>query len=211
MIDHSPVFNAHPQYIETMYRNWQANPASVESDWQAFFQGFDFAISSQSINDQSEAPARMGGLEGADLKKEFSVVNLIYGYRDRGHTLSTTNPIKPRKDRHPRLDLVDYGLTEADLDSRFAAGYQLNMPNATLREIIEKLKVLYCGNIGFESTHVFDKTKREWLRKRIEDRNLSADFGFSLDKKKRIMEKINGAVEAKNVSDWKEEKPPSPH
>ena len=31
------------------------------------------------------------------------------------------------------------------------------MPNATLREIIARLQSIYCGNIGFESTHVFDK------------------------------------------------------
>ena len=191
MTDHSPIFNAHPQYIESLYRNWQADPASVETDWQAFFRGFDFAAS--AANGHSEN-GTSSGTAVSDLKKEFAVVNLIYGYRDRGHTQSTTNPIKPRKNRHPRLELSDYGLTEADLDTKFVGGYQLGMTNATLREIIEQLKLIYCGNIGFESTHVFNKEKREWLRKKIEGRNLASDFGFSLEKKKRILEKINGAV-----------------
>jgi 2-oxoglutarate dehydrogenase E1 component len=186
MTDHSPVFNAHPQYIESLYRNWQADPASVTEDWQAFFRGFDFALST--------GDGGSGSVSADDMRKEFAVVNLIYGYRDRGHTLSTTNPIKARKNRHPRLDLSDFGLEEADLDRRFAGGYQLGMPNATLREIVERLKLIYCGNIGFESTHVFDKEKREWLRQRIERRRLEADYGFSIDKKKRILEKINGAV-----------------
>jgi len=190
MTDHTPVFNAHPQYIETMYRSWQADPSSVEPDWQAFFRGFDFAL---SASNGSETAA--GAPVSADnIRKEFSVVNLIYGYRDRGHTLSTTNPIKPRKNRHPRLDLSDYGLSEADLETRFAAGFQLGMPDASLRDIIARLKLLYCGNIGFESTHIFDKERREWLRNKIEGRNLSSDFGFPLEKKKRILEKINGAV-----------------
>lgn len=190
MTDHTPVFNAHPQYIESMYRNWQTDPTSVTEDWQAFFRGFDFALT-------NGAGAESGTTTTAssdDIRKEFAVVNLIYGYRDRGHTLSTTNPIKQRKDRKPRLDLADYGLTEADLDKRFAGGYQLGMPNATLREIIDRLKFIYCGNIGFESTHVFDKEKREWLRQRIEQRANAQDYGFSIDKKKRILEKINGAV-----------------
>lgn len=190
MTDHTPVFNAHPQYIESMYRNWQADPSTATEDWQAFFSGFDFALSNGATSESGAGPA----VSSDDLRKEFAVVNLIYGYRDRGHTLSTTNPIKPRKDRHPRLELADYGLSEADLDKRFAGGYQLGMPNATLREIVDRLKLIYCGNIGFESTHVFDKTKREWLRQKIEGRNLSPDYGFAVGKKKRILEKINGAV-----------------
>ena len=189
MTDLSAIFNAHPQYIESLYQSWRLDPESVEADWNDFFKGFDFAVNS-GIGTIQE-PASDAAL---NLSKEFAVLGLIHGYRDRAHTLSTTNPIKPRKDRMPKLDLIDYGLTEADLDSRFAAGYELKMPNATLREIIDRLKFLYCGNIGFECTHVFEKEKREWLRQRIENRDASADYGFSLEKKKRILEKINGAV-----------------
>ncbi|HNE28409.1 MAG TPA: 2-oxoglutarate dehydrogenase E1 component, partial [Saprospiraceae bacterium] len=100
MKDLSAVFNAHPQYIDTLYHNWLNNPDSVETDWQVFFKGFDFALS--AANGSSTGS---GGSNEADLHKEFGVVGLIYGYRDRGHMLSTTNPIKPRKDRKPRLDL----------------------------------------------------------------------------------------------------------
>ncbi|MCW5923374.1 MAG: 2-oxoglutarate dehydrogenase E1 component [Saprospiraceae bacterium] len=191
MTDHSAVFNAHPQYIESLYRSWQRDPASVEADWQAFFKGFDFALTSAN---GSPATTGDGTPSGENLQKEFAVLGLIHGYRDRGHTLSTTNPIKPRKDRKPRLDLADYGLSDADLDARFAAGLELGMPNATLRDIVTRLRLLYCGNIGFEFTEVFDKEKREWLRKKIEQRDLSPDYGFSIEKKKRILEKINGAV-----------------
>ncbi len=189
MTDHSAVFNAHPQYIDSLYRSWQSDPGSVENDWQAFFRGFDFALTSAngSVGVATES-------DPTQIHKEFAVVGLIHGYRDRGHTLSTTNPIKPRKDRKPRLDLVDYGLSEADLDTRFAAGVELGMPNATLREIVERLKLLYCGNIGFEVNDVFDKEKREWLRQKIENRDLAPDYGFSVEKKKRILEKLNGAV-----------------
>ncbi|MEI6409222.1 MAG: 2-oxoglutarate dehydrogenase E1 component [Bacteroidota bacterium] len=191
MKDFSAVFNAHPQYIDQMYKSWQSEPTSVESDWQAFFKGFDFALT--SANGNGAAVSSNNGT-ATNLNKEFGVIGLIHGYRDRGHTLSTTNPLKPRKDRMPRLDLADYGLSESDLDTPFAAGFELNMPNATLRAIIDRLRVLYCGNIGFESTHVFNKDMRQWLRDRIEGRNVAADYGFSHDKKKRILEKLNGAV-----------------
>ncbi len=216
--DFSAVFNAHPQYIDTMYQSWLADPTSVEADWQAFFKGFDFALNANStLGPEASPPAPLqtergdttnvtsnaggGGItpplstgEGSGVRLEFSVIGLIHGYRDRGHTLSTTNPIKPRKNRKPRLELRDYGLSDSDLDKKFAAGFEIGLPNATLREIIERLQQLYTGNIGFESTHIFDKEKRQWLRERIESRKLSADYGFSVEKKKRILEKLNGAV-----------------
>jgi 2-oxoglutarate dehydrogenase E1 component len=193
MKDFSAISNAHPQYIDSLYHNWLQDPQSVEADWHAFFKGFDFAVNAVPNGNGNGNGSATAGKE-SNIQKEFGVIGLIHGYRDRGHTLSTTNPIKPRKDRKPRLELSDYGLSETDLDTPFAAGFEIGMPNAPLRDIIERLKVLYCGHIGFESTHVFDKNKRQWLREKIEGRNLRPDYGFSIDKKKRILEKINGAV-----------------
>ncbi|MBK8969308.1 MAG: 2-oxoglutarate dehydrogenase E1 component [Saprospiraceae bacterium] len=191
MKDISAVSNAHPQYIESLYRSWQSDPESVESDWAFFFKGFDFALTEAGGNGASNGAPKSSG---TDLLKEFGVLGLIHGYRTRGHMLSTTNPIKPRKDRQPRLDLADYGLAETDLDRRFAAGVEMEMPNATLREILDRLKKIYCGNIGFETTHIYDKERMRWLRKKVEGRNLAGDYGFPIEKKKRILEKLNGAV-----------------
>jgi 2-oxoglutarate dehydrogenase E1 component len=187
---HTAVSNAHPQYIESLYHQWVANPQSVEADWSDFFKGFDYAMS--SANGHAEGAVSAG--TSANLIKEFGVMGLIHGYRDRAHTLSTTNPIKPRKDRKAHLELEDYNLSASDLDTTFAAGAEIGLPNAKLSDIVARLKQIYCGNIGFESTHIFDKAKRTWLRERIEARALRPDFGFSLEKKKRILEKINGAV-----------------
>ncbi|MCS6930239.1 MAG: 2-oxoglutarate dehydrogenase E1 component [Saprospiraceae bacterium] len=189
MKDISALFNAHPRYIESLYRSWQNDPASVEADWALFFKGFDFALS--SANGHS-APASTAS--GTDLLQEFAVYALIQGYRQRGHLLSTTNPIKPRRDRKPRLDLSDYGLSEGDLDRPFAAGFEVGLPNAPLRDIVARLKKIYCGNLGFEFAHIYDYERRKWLQEKIEHRNLADDFGFSIDKKRRILEKLNGAV-----------------
>lgn len=189
MKDFSPVFNAHPGYIDSMYQAFQRDPESIESDWRAFFQGFDFA---RQTNGHTGSLTAEGVSQ--DLMKEFAVVGLIHGYRDRGHLLSTTNPLKPRKDRQPRIDLADYGLSDADLNSNFVAGFEIGLPNASLREIVDRLRGIYCGNIGFESIHISDKAKRMWLRNYIESRSLEAGYGFSKEKKRRILEKLNGAV-----------------
>ncbi|MFN0013061.1 MAG: 2-oxoglutarate dehydrogenase E1 component [Saprospiraceae bacterium] len=189
MKDTSAVFNAHPQYIESLYKSWLADPDSVESDWSAFFKGFDFALTSANGNGSAAGTA-----SAADLTREFAVSALIDGYRNRGHMLATTNPIKPRKDRKPSLDLSDYGLSETDLDRPFAAGVEIGLPNAPLRAIVARLKKIYCANIGFETTHIYDKERLHWLRQKVEGRNLADDFGFQADKKRRILEKLNGSV-----------------
>ncbi|MEZ4920757.1 MAG: 2-oxoglutarate dehydrogenase E1 component [Saprospiraceae bacterium] len=189
MKDFSAVSNAHPQYIENMYQSWLQDPASVEADWHAFFKGFDFAMQSGNGHATSGSTG-----SSSDLQKEFAVIALIHGYRSRGHLLSTTNPLRPRKDRKPHLDLADFNLTEADLDTPFAAGSTLGMPNAPLRDILARLKKLYCGNIGFESMHIHQQERKMWLREKVEGRNLADDYGFPVEKKKRILSKLNDAV-----------------
>ncbi len=187
MKEFSAVSNAHPQFIDALYQNWQADPTSVEADWQAFFKGFDFAL-------QSGNGLHTDGVASADIQKELAVAAFIHGFRTRGHLLSTTNPLKPRKDRQAKLEPADYGLGEADLDRRFAAGFELGMPNATLREITARLRQLYAGNIGFECQQVQDQAQKAWLLDKIEHRNSAGDYGFAHAKKQRILDRLNDAV-----------------
>jgi 2-oxoglutarate dehydrogenase E1 component len=119
---------------------------------------------------------------------------MIHGFRNRGHLLSTTNPIRVRKDRKPFLDIKDYGLEASDKTKIFQAGLELGLENATLDDILARLNGIYCGNIGFEYAHIENKEKRMWLRQKIEGRQLDKGYGIALDKKKRILSRLNGAV-----------------
>ena len=184
MSDYSFLANAHPSYIEKMYENYLADPKQVEESWRAFFKGFDY---SQSSNGHAE-----GGT--ATLSpKEFQVLALIKAYRNRGHLLSTTNPIRKRRDRSPHLDLPDFDLSDADLDTVFEAGQEAGLENATLRQIVEHMRKVYCGNIGFEYHHIQDREKRRWIRARIESHRPNQNYNIPIEKKRRLLEKLNGA------------------
>lgn len=187
MSDFSFIANAHPSFIESMYEKYQDNPAQVEESWRTFFKGFDFA---QSTNGHTESPVAAS----TNLTKEFRVLSLIKAFRNRGHLLSTTNPIRQRRDRRPNLNVEDFGLTEADLGTIFNAGTEAGLGQATLRDIIAHLKKVYCGNIGFEYHHIQDREKRRWIRERIERHHPDRHFDLSMEKKRRILEKLNGAV-----------------
>ncbi len=194
MADYSYVFNAHPTFIESLYKQYKDDPTSVEDGWRSFFEGYDFGGSQTNGNGFTVNGTGTDIASSTDLSKEFGVMSLIHGFRDRGHLLSTTNPIRQRRDRRPHLDLSDYNLEEADMKKTFAAGEEIGLKNGTLAQIIMKLKQIYTGNIGFEYSHIENKDKRMWLRDKIESRSLNASYGLSIEKKKRILEKLNGAV-----------------
>lgn len=186
MADYSYVFNAHPGFIEEMYVKYQSAPDSIDQIWRTFFEGFEFASNGNGAVEQA--------IKGGNTTKEFGVLSIIHGFRSRGHLLSTTNPIRTRRDRAPHLDLADYHLEESDLGKVFHAGEEIGMKNATLQEILDRLRTVYCGNMGIEYAHIENKQKRMWLREKLEGRNMEDDYGLSIEKKRRILEKLNGAV-----------------
>ncbi len=190
MSDFSFITNAHPEFIESLYEQYQHNPEQVEASWRHFFKGYDYAS-------EGNGHAGANGVSAAiptDIRKELQVLSLIFAYRNRGHLESTTNPIRARRNRHPKLDKEDFGLSDADLDIVFQAGNEIGLKNATLSQIISKLRKIYCGNIGFEFHHIQDREKRRWLRTKIESYNPDHAYGFDIAKKQRILEKLNGAV-----------------
>ncbi len=185
MKDFSFVSNAHPAYIETLYKDFLRDPESIDEEWASFFEGFDYALS-RANGKQGES----GTFSPQQISKEFSVYQLIRGYRKRGHLIAKTNPIRPRKDRHAQLELKYFDLGDDDLDQEFYAGSFIGKPKATLKEILEDLNKWYASSVGIEFEYIDDPIKRGWVRDKI-DNDLQQPL--SLEKKKRILEKLNEA------------------
>ncbi len=198
MKDFSYITSSHPAFIENMYNDYVANPDSVEPDMKKFFEGFDFAISSTANGNghlngngtavtTKETPAATID----NWRQEIKVYRLILGYRNKGHLIAKTNPIRNRKDRHANLDLGFFGLSEADLDKPFAAGELIGLPNARLSDILQYLQKAYASHVGIEFKYISDQAKVDWLTNEME-RNFTRDL--PLDKKKRILQKLNEGV-----------------
>jgi 2-oxoglutarate dehydrogenase E1 component len=180
MDKYSYLSNATPEYLENLYKDFKKSPESVDIEFQKFFEGFDFA----TLN--------YNGKSAGVSAEEFKVFSLINGFRQKGHFKSTTNPIRPRLDRHPNLELSDFGLTEKDLDTKFSIGSEIGLPNATLREIWDRLHKIYCGTIGFEYSYVRVKEEVDFFRDKIEKSD--SLFKYGVEKKERILRKLNQAV-----------------
>lgn len=184
MSDFSFISNAHPAFIDSLYQQYQQDPEVVEASWQLFFKGFDFGANGNGA----------AAVDAEHIQNELRVLSLIFAYRNRGHLESTTNPLKPRVNRQPYLAITDFGLTENQLNTPFRAGAEIGLPNATLGQIVAHLRKVYCSNIGFEFHSIQGREKRRWLRDYIEKSAPERQFDIPLEKKRRILEKLNGAV-----------------
>ncbi len=190
MKDFQYITNSHPAYIESLYQDFLKDPSTVDEDLQKFFEGFDFAVSNGAV-DQTSGPVVNGANVSIDWQSEINVYRMILGYRNKGHLLADTNPIRKRKDRGANLELDFFGFTEADLEKTFSAGNLIGLGTTTLRKIIAHLERCYTHHLGVEFKYIGDQKKIDWLTDAIENKFLAP---VPLRQKKRILQKLNEGV-----------------
>ena len=206
MKDFSYITNSHPSYIESLYQDFLKDPNSIDADLKKFFEGFDFAVSNNAVSKDDSvvnASVSTGSVKNEipvsensnndqiDWHKEINVYRLILGYRNKGHLIAKTNPIRTRMDRGANLDLSFFGLSDADLDTTFNAGSLIGLGKTTLRNILAHLTNVYANHVGAEFKYISDQKKVDWMINELE-RNFSNPI--PLKKKRRILEKLNQGV-----------------
>lgn len=173
--------NVDPKTVETLYNSYLQNPESVEKSWQDFFKGFDFALSGSTPT-----------MEGKQFDMEVRVLDLIDNYRKRGHLFTKTNPVRARRTYTPTLDLENFNLSNADLDTVFQAGKQLGIGPAKLSEIIDFVQQTYTTSIGCEYMFIRDNEIVDWLQQKIEENRNTTQF--TPEQKKHILFHLTQAV-----------------
>jgi 2-oxoglutarate dehydrogenase E1 component len=153
----------------------------VEPSWRSFFDGYEFSKFNYQEVDQIPI----------NVLKEFRVINLINGYRSRGHLFTKTNPVRERRKYHPTLEIKNFGLDQEDLLTVFQASEQVGLDPCSLNDIIIHLEETYCESIGIEYQYIRHPDRVEWIRKNIELKNRPK---FSKDQKNHILHKLNQAT-----------------
>lgn len=174
------IGNSDVNAIDDLYQKYVSNPESVDIQWARFFEGVDFA----------KTDFENGGIP-ENFQKEFKVINLINGYRTRGHLFTKTNPVRERRKYSPTLDLENFGLEQADLQTVFQAGNEVGIGPATLEKIIEDLESTYCQSIGIEFQYMREPERLTWFKENIELGNRPK---FTAEEKKHIFKKISSAT-----------------
>lgn len=203
----SYIANAHVSYIDELYSSYKRDPESIDPSWKEFFDGFDFALTNYSdeVNTtvSNSAPAKNGALatpgtimDMEQLPKEIKVRALIHAYRSRAHLRSKTNPVRERRDRKALIDPQDFGLGQEDMNTEFQAGNEIGIGSAKLSKILESLKSIYEGSVGFEYLYIRDPEMLDWFKTKVEKEALA--FNPTHEEKKRILSKLNQAVVFEN-------------
>ncbi len=197
---------AHTEFFAQLYEQYTQNPDSVEPSWRSFFQGFDFGMTTYNEENQVQAPVQQladfaanntdCSLVSEKLQKEFQVLKLIDGYRSRGHLFTKTNPVRDRRVFSPNLDLANFGLSDADLNTVFDASKVIGIPPCTLSDIIRHLKNVYCQHIGIEYMYIRNPEIVQWIQDKLSINDNQPNF--STDEKKAILNKLNEAVSFEN-------------
>ncbi len=188
----------HSTFIDDLYELYLKSPDSIEPSWRAFFQGYDFAIEEYGDGDASNFALNLNHAEIVEeIRKEFQVLNLIDGYRTRGHLFTATNPVRTRRKYEPTLAKENFGLNDADLDLPFQAAKEIGFKESkSLRDIIQRLEEVYCRSIGIEYMYLGDPERIKWIQTAINPNNNYPDY--SPEEKKLIIHKLNEAVAFEN-------------
>jgi 2-oxoglutarate dehydrogenase E1 component len=202
--DSSSFQGSNASFIENLYERFLENPESVELSWQKEFK----ALQNGSAYETPHSPvvarfaelsvksqgrlAQLQGFTEESVKKQASVSRLINHYRVRGHQIANCNPLGKSNPQPADMDPAYYGLSVPDMDTLFDTGALFGqVDRLPLRDIIENLKVLYGGSIGYEYMHIVDTQIRRWLISRIE--SSKNKLVLTAEKKRGVLKLLTAA------------------
>ena len=157
--------------LDEYYERWKQDPASVDSSWSAFFEGFELG-SSPNRNGKFTVVPGEEPLSAEAEQLQNRIDGLVYNYRVLGHTQAQVDPLTPNDPESPALTLAALGLDEIPPDTVVASRFFQKSRPMSLGEMVETLKLIYSGPIGAEFMHIQNEGTRDWVKERIEARIL---------------------------------------
>jgi 2-oxoglutarate dehydrogenase E1 component len=202
----SYLYGANAPYIEELYESYLKDRDSVDEYWKDYFDkvaalpGYvakdipQLPIQESFVNlSRQHGTAAQGSVDLNILQKQVSVLKLMNAYRTLGSRNANLDPLKRRsKEYLAELDPAQYGLTDADMSTKFYTGSDFACsPKLPLCEIINKLDQTYCGTVGVEFMHITRPDERNWVQERVE-KDLSAS-NYTPEHKRRILKQLTAA------------------
>jgi 2-oxoglutarate dehydrogenase E1 component len=158
--------------LDEMYARFQADPGSVDPIWRELFingQAPEFPVARTQAAEAAPAARAPGPPELTPTDLSPRVWPLVIAYRAFGHKQAQLDPLGLlERPPAPELDPAYHGFTEADMDQVVTVSGQGAVRQETLRQVVDRLRRIYCGSIGMESVHIQNSRKRAWLAERIE-------------------------------------------
>lgn len=190
-------------YVDSLYEDYQKDPASLPPEWQKYFSEFDpdavAADTNGAVTPTPTKPGTIGGVANTESADSQSVAQLqdrvdqlVRGFRVRGHLEAKIDPLGMPRKTNSELNPESYGLHAGILTQKFSARTVGGQNFQTLEEIVQLLRNTYCRSIGAQFMHIDDHDVRYWLQSRME----SSQNRINLNRKMqvRILTKLTDAV-----------------
>lgn len=192
-------------YIEEMYHAWLENPSSVHKSWDTFFSSVHAGLQPGAAytapptlapNSVFSAPRSVFATDEKSITDHLSVQLIIRSFQTRGHNIADLDPLGINSADlddtiPPELELSTYGLSEKDLDREFILPRSTHIggdqKSLTLREILTRLKNIYCKHIGVEYMHINNFEQQNWIRERFETPHVAE---LTPEKKKVLFKRL---------------------
>ena len=184
----SPLQGANAAYIEALYEDYLEAPERVPSAWRRYFDslGSDAGEVAHgpivaSVGKRLRQPRRPklngakavnGAGQARTVEKQAAVSRLIQVYSLRGHQIADLDPLGLMERHVPAVLKLDFlGLGEEDFDTEFFTGgfAGTGTTRMKLRDILARLKHIYCGKLTAEFAHISRARERLWLRQHFEE------------------------------------------
>jgi 2-oxoglutarate dehydrogenase E1 component len=164
-------------YVLELYERFQRDPTSVDPATRGFFK--DWTPGASNLGTPEPRPSTGSGrpelVEGRSLGTldpaiVVGAVNLAQSIRLYGHLAAQIDPLGSRPLGDPSLRPETHGVSEADLRAFPATliGGAVAEGAASMWDVVERLRGIYCSTTGFDVAHIFVPEERHWLREAIE-------------------------------------------
>ena len=204
------LFGGNAPYVEEMYENYLANPASVPDTWREYFDNLQYLPATDGSNSKDVAHqpvvnafaerAKQGAFrvqeanQDTDIgRKRTAAQQLIAAYRNSGSRWANLDPLK-RAERPiiPELELDFYGFTDADLETIFnTSNTFFGKDRMSLRDLLNALRETYSSSIGAEFMHTSDFNQKRWWQQKLESSR--AKPVLDAEHKLRILDRLTAA------------------
>src|SRR3984957_5056765 len=211
------LYGANAPYIEDLYARYEADPKSVDAEWQSFFASLKDDPREVSENargpswrrsdwpqrerndwvaaldgDWAEAGKALGEKVKAKAQTkgvELSSADVERATRARGHFHANLDPLGLQPPgKEEELEPATYGFREADFDRPIFLDKVLGLEFGTVRQIVGILRRTYCQTLGVEFLHISDGAQKSWIQERIEGPD--KEISFTPQGKRAILNKL---------------------
>lgn len=198
------LFGGNAVFVEELYRQYLANPASVDQTWQEFFA--DLKDNSTVLNKSTAKiiipyeikKEPLNNNLSSEVLSSLKAKEMINAYRKHAHYLANLDPLglELRKTKNDlKLNIETFGLDSSQLEENINITDEfVGNWNCKLSELVTKLDKTYTGSIGVEFEQIENVEEKSWLYSQLEN-----EITFSPEDKKTI---LNDLVEVEGFEQY---------